>query len=85
MDMTKSPLQQLLDKFRASSLTEREKGTYFEELIQAYLRNEASYKDLYSNVWTYSEWAKEQNLDQRDTGIDLVALTNGTNEYHAIQ
>ena len=85
MDMAKSPLQQLLDKFRASSLTEREKGTYFEELIQAYLRNEASYKDLYSNVWTYSEWAKEQNLDQRDTGIDLVALTNGTNEYHAIQ
>ena len=85
MDMSKSPLQQLLDKFRASSLTEREKGTYFEELIQTYLRNEASYKDLYSNVWTYSEWAKEQNLDQRDTGIDLVALTNGTNEYHAIQ
>jgi len=83
--MAKSPLQQLLDKFRASSLTEREKGTYFEELIQAYLKNEASYKDLYSNVWTYSEWAKEQNLDQRDTGIDLVALTNGTNEYHAIQ
>jgi predicted helicase len=85
MDMAKSPLQQLLDKFRTTSLTEREKGTYFEELIQAYLRNEASYKDLYSNVWTYSEWAKEQNLDQRDTGIDLVALTNGTNEYHAIQ
>jgi predicted helicase len=83
--MAQSPLQQLLDKFRASSLTEREKGTYFEELIQAYLKNEASYKDLYSNVWTYSDWAKEQHLDQRDTGIDLVALTNGTNEYHAIQ
>lgn len=78
-------IRSIINKFREKSLTEREKGSYFEELILIYLRNESSYKDLYSKVWLYSDWAKEQGLDGRDTGIDLVALTHGTNEYHAIQ
>jgi predicted helicase len=80
-----TPLSQLLDNYRNASVTEREKGTYFEELIVCYLRNEATYRDLYSDVWTYAEWADLQNLDKRDTGIDLVTKTRGTGEYHAIQ
>lgn len=80
-----SALSEILDHFRTASVTEREKGTYFEELMICYLRNEASYRDLYSDVWTYTEWAKSQGLDGRDTGIDLVAKTSGTDEYHAIQ
>jgi predicted helicase len=78
-------LLNLLDQYRSAALTEREKGTYFEELILSYLRNEASYRDLYSKVWTYADWASEQGLDKRDTGIDLVAQTAGTGELHAIQ
>ncbi len=78
-------LEQLLDTFRAAAVTEREKGTYFEELIVCYLRNEATYRDLYSDVWSYAEWADLQGLDKRDAGIDLVAKTQGTGEYHAIQ
>ncbi|MYZ51585.1 DEAD/DEAH box helicase [Malikia spinosa] len=81
--MTK--LQQLLDTFRITAVSEREKGTYFEELIVCYLRNEATYRDLYSDVWTYGDWAELQGLDKRDAGIDLVAKTAGTGEYHAIQ
>ncbi|UVJ43484.1 DEAD/DEAH box helicase family protein [Pseudomonas sp. LS1212] len=80
-----SALITLLDHYRNASVTEREKGTYFEELIYTYLRNEATYRDLYEQVWTYSDWAKEQGLDKRDTGIDLVAKTQGTGEYHAVQ
>lgn len=80
-----SALSALLDAYRSAALTEREKGAYFEELICAYLRNEATYRDLYDKVWTYADWAKEQGLDGRDTGIDLVARTQGTGEYHAIQ
>lgn len=80
-----SALSQVLNQFRSAAATEREKGTYFEELVIAYLRNESSYRDLYSDVWTYADWAKSQGLDARDTGIDLVAKTAGTNEYHAIQ
>lgn len=78
-------LEMLLDTFRHAAVTEREKGTYFEELIVTYLRNEATYRDLYSDVWTYAEWADLQGLDKRDTGIDLVAKTRGTEEFHAIQ
>ncbi|MCX7514261.1 DEAD/DEAH box helicase family protein [Frateuria sp. STR12] len=78
-------LAQLLDTYRQAAVTEREKGTYFEELILTYLRNEASYRDLYSQVWSYADWAKAQGLDARDTGIDLVAQTAGTGEIHAIQ
>lgn len=80
-----SHLINILDSFRKAAVTEREKGTYFEELIRCYLRNEASYKDLYSEVWSYSDWAALKGLDKRDTGIDLVAKTRGTDEYHAIQ
>ena len=72
-------LQEILDSYRSSSKSEREKGTYFEELILCYLRTEATYRDLYSDVWTYADWAALQGLDKRDTGIDLVAKTAGTN------
>ena len=80
-----SALQDLLTTYREASQAQREKGTYFEDLIVLYLKNEPSYQDLYSNVWTYSEWADIQGLIKRDAGIDLVAQTHGTNEFHAIQ
>lgn len=80
-----SALSTLLTTFRNAAVSEREKGTYFEELMLSYLRNEATYQDLYSDVWTYTDWAKLQGLDGRDAGIDLVAKTHGTDELHAIQ
>lgn len=83
-----SALTKLLSTFREASKTEREKGTYFEELIRTYLQYEASYADLYQQVWLYSDWAKEHpeyGLSAKDTGIDLVAQTQGTEEFHAIQ
>jgi predicted helicase len=85
-----SALQEILGQYRATSQTEREKGTYFEELVRTYFRFEASYADLYSDVWLFADWAKEVGSPQfgfsaKDTGIDLVARTRGTDEYHAIQ
>lgn len=80
-----SALLELLEIYRQSSETEREKGTYFEKLIRTYLRHEATYADLYSDVWLFPDWAKEYDKDQRDVGIDLVAKTRGTEEFHAIQ
>ncbi|WP_238587704.1 DEAD/DEAH box helicase family protein [Caenimonas sp. SL110] len=80
-----TPLQSLLHTYRTEAHSEREKGTYFEELIACYLRNEATYRDLYSDVWTYSDWAALQKLNRQDAGIDLVAKTHGTGEIHAIQ
>ena len=83
-------LQNLLKTLRQNALSPREQGTYFEDLAIQYFKNEPFYQNLYSQVLTYSAWADEQNLagqkiDRRDTGIDLVATTHGTNEFHAIQ
>jgi predicted helicase len=82
---TMTALQTLLNTYRLASASEREKGSYFEDLIVCYLRHEATYRGLYSHVWPYAQWAKLQGIDQRDTGIDLVAKTHGTGEFHAIQ
>lgn len=84
-----TPLQALLESFRTTAKTEREKGTYFENLIVQFLKAEPYYRDQYTNVWPYGDWAKGEGkdyaLDATDDGIDLVAKTRGTNEYHAIQ
>lgn len=80
-----SALKSILNSYRQNSRSEREKGTYFEELVRSYLTNEPIYADLYSNVWMYADWAKLYSRDARDVGIDLVAKTRDTNEYHAIQ
>ena len=80
-----TPLQEILAKYQTASVTQREKGTYLEELIRTYLRHEPTYADLYSHVWLLHEVPEEYGISRRDTGIDLVALTRGTGELHAIQ
>jgi predicted helicase len=85
-----SALQRLLDTFRATAVTEREKGNYFERLVKTYLLNEPYYRDLYAGrVWLWEEWRKEAASRGMgdvgtDAGIDLVAETP-TGELHAIQ
>lgn len=81
---TLSPLFKLLDTYRQASKSEREKGTYFEQLTQGYLQNEPYYRDLYTEVLMYSDWAKKNGRDGRDVGIDLVATTN-KGDVHAVQ
>lgn len=77
-------LTALLDAYRSAAQSEREKGTYFEELITCYLGHEPRYRDLYSNVWPYAVWARNEGIDGRDAGIDLVAETT-TGDIHAVQ
>ncbi|MBU3846571.1 MAG: DEAD/DEAH box helicase family protein [Candidatus Acinetobacter avistercoris] len=74
----------LINTYRTTAKTEREKGTYFELLCIKYFENEPYYADLFSKVQTYTEWAREQELSGKDTGIDLVATTKD-GEFHAIQ
>jgi predicted helicase len=80
-----TPLETILAQYRSTSVTEREKGTYFEELIRTYFRNEPRFADLYSDVWLFADWAHAHGFSAKDTGIDLVAKTRGTDEFHAIQ
>ena len=83
-------LASLLQSFRDTAKSEREKGNYFEKLVKVYLRNEPFYLDLYGGkVWLWEEWRGEwQKRGHRDpgadAGIDLVAET-ASGEIHAVQ
>ncbi|MFA5702631.1 MAG: DEAD/DEAH box helicase family protein, partial [Advenella sp.] len=79
-----SALSKILNSFRNQAISERDKGTDFEQLVRVYLRHEPFYKDIYENVWMYADWAELQGYLRKDTGIDLVAKTT-TGEFHAIQ
>lgn len=80
-----SNIKNLLNEYRKSSKTEREKGEYFELLTKDFLCNDPLYKDQFSNVWTYTEWATQQGLNANDTGIDLVAKISEDEGFCAIQ
>lgn len=73
-------VKQVLDSFRATAHTEREKGNYFENLVKVYLTNEPLYKDLFNGqVWLWEEWRKHRMQHGypdpgTDAGIDLVAV-----------
>lgn len=80
-----SALDRLLASYRDAAVTEREKGTYFERLAVAYLRNDPVQKQQFSEVWHYADWAKAHGVDGRDTGIDLVAKLRDEDGFAAIQ
>lgn len=84
-----TPLRKLLNEFRDKTLTERDKGTSFENLIIQYLKTEPFYKEKYVDVLSYADWVdqygEELNItNKKDTGIDLVAVTEDR-LFHAIQ
>ena len=85
-----SALTQILDTFRTSAVSEREKGNYFENLVKLYLTEEPFYAELYGGkVWLWEDWRKEwvkrgHANPGADAGIDLVAETTD-GELHAIQ
>jgi len=69
-----SPLQNILATYQS----EREKGTYFGELIRTYFRYEANFADRYSDVWhkrTPSFAFKQRRIGtrvKRDHGFELT-------------
>ena len=66
--------QQVLDHIRSIADSESEKGCLFERLIKSYFQQDPIYKDRFSEVWMWSEWAQmRSDFDGSDTGIDLVA------------
>ena len=80
-----TPLRQLLAQYRAASKSEREKGTYFERLAVAFIKNDTGMQQEYEDCWLFGDWAKANRLDGRDIGIDAVAKIRGEDSYCAIQ
>jgi predicted helicase len=83
--MTKT-LRELLALYRDAAVSEREKGTYFENLTRVWLENAPLQKEQFKRVMTYADFAKERGIKQTDGGIDLVAqLAEGDDDWCAIQ
>ncbi len=61
-------------------------GTAFEKLCIAFLTHDPVQSGQFRNVVPYADWAREQDLEATDTGIDLVAeLADEPGYYAAIQ
>lgn len=88
-----SAFNDLLKAIEASNFSQRDKGTDFERLSLDFLTNEPTYKDQFTKVQMYSDWAKENSdleINAKDIGIDLVATDVMADEskeqtYTAIQ
>ncbi|QLH15291.1 DEAD/DEAH box helicase [Paracoccus pantotrophus] len=78
-------LQELLDAYRQSARSEREKGDYFERLVRVFLENDDTQKQYYTEIMPFADWAKAQGWRNIDTGIDLVATLADGSGYAAIQ
>ena len=74
----------ILQKYRSISTSERDKGDRFERLMQSYLLTEPLYRNKFTKVWMWNEFPGRKDLGSKDTGIDLVARTFD-GEYWAIQ
>ena len=52
---------------------QRDRGTAFEKMVVAYLKNEPAYKQKFEDVWMLNEVPAEYNVSKKDTGVDIVA------------
>jgi len=80
-----TPLRTLLATIRklTEHTSEAEKGHSFEVLTKRFLETEPTYKERFSEVWTWDDWPC--NNKEHDSGIDLVAKEAATDNYIAIQ
>ena len=77
--------QTVLDYIRENARSERQKGDFFERLMRTYFTEDPDYKQQFSEVYLWKEWAElSTDFDGTDIGVDLVAQKHdGT--YCAIQ
>ncbi|GAA1936782.1 DEAD/DEAH box helicase [Brevibacterium antiquum] len=81
--MTVMAFDEVFDRLYFSATSEYDKGSKFEELLEAYLQTEPKYADQFSKVWRWQHWPGRAG--RVDTGIDLVAEDRYTGELVAIQ
>ena len=75
---------EVLKKYRSEAYSERDKGTRFERLMQAYLKTDPLYADRFQTVWLWDDFPYKSDFGGKDVGIDLVAQTE-SGDYWAIQ
>ena len=68
-------LNQILDKYRAISLSEHDKGSRFELLMKNFLLTYPEYREKFSEVWLWNDFPFREEFCGKDIGIDIVAKT----------
>ncbi|MDE0301014.1 MAG: DEAD/DEAH box helicase family protein [Candidatus Poribacteria bacterium] len=78
-------LRGVIDYIREEASSQYRVGNEFERLIKQYFSVDPLYKERFSDVWLWGEWAAGRaDFDATDIGIDLVAQES-SGEYCAIQ
>lgn len=75
--------ERLLAYIKGMSRNTSEQGTWFENFMKHVFLTSPIYKEMYENVWTWTEFP--YNGGRHDYGIDLVAKARNIDEYYAIQ
>lgn len=83
--MSAVSLSALLEGYRGASRDQREKGSYFERVVQVFLESDDVQKQHFTNVVPFAQWAKAHGWRETDTGIDLVATLADGSGFAAIQ
>ncbi|GBU25150.1 helicase [Fibrobacteria bacterium R8-3-H12] len=78
--------EQILQKYREQSFSERDKGYRFERLMQSFLKTLPEYADYFTKIWLWNEFPSRGDFGSgdKDLGIDLVAKTK-YGDYWAVQ
>lgn len=73
-ETTNPDFQGILDYIREQAKSERKKGELFERLMLKYFSEDPDYKEQFSEVWLWNQWAQlRSEFDGTDIGVDLVA------------
>lgn len=84
-EQTNPGFQSVLDYISEKAQSERQKGDLFERLMQKYFTEDPDYKEQFSEVYLWKEWAATRTeFDGTDIGVDLVAEKHD-GEFCAIQ
>lgn len=81
-----TPFEQVLQKYRDTSVSERHKGYRFERLMQSFLMTYPLYEGKFSSIWLWDEFPSRKDFGSgdKDLGIDLVCKTKD-GDYWAVQ
>ena len=78
--------QRTLDNIRSIAESEAHKGRLFERLMRTCFAKDPIYKERFSAVWLWPEWASDRpDFDGTDMGVDLVAEEREGSGFCAIQ
>ncbi|MFY1049322.1 type ISP restriction/modification enzyme [Apilactobacillus sp. 1-1-2] len=71
--LSSKTFNELINEINEHLTNDRDRGTAFEKMVVAYLKNEPIYKKKYSDVWMLSDVPTNLGISRIDTGVDIVA------------